>query len=473
LSVLSNTLLTAGKLVAGILTGSVSIMSEAAHSAIDLLAAGLATFSVHAADVPPDQDHPYGHQKIENVSGVIEGALIFLAAAWIVYEAVHKIIEGVELQHLGPGMAVMAVSATVNAVVSRILYKTAKAERSVALEADGAHLLTDVYTSLGVFLGLFVITVGERFFGADLSWIDPIIAIGVALLILSTAYRITRKSFMPLIDVAASPEEIACITDIMGEFGKAGVDTHNLRTRKAGGALHVDLHMGFRRGVSLEQGHLMSHEIKGRIEECLPGANVLIHVEPSARTEELPEDSEEVICIKGDLIKDERVCGVEDVRAFRQDGEIRVEADLCIDPKVTMAESEVLSSDLRKTIVECYPAVREVVLSLLPGDGWQEAIHDDDKELIRKVVREHEGRLAGIHYLRVSSSGGRRHVTLGLGVPPSLPVSEAHRIGSRLEEDIKRIFRDQAEIDLHIEPCHEQCESCSAACPERNRNTGA
>src|SRR5512136_155480 len=218
LSVASNTLLTAGKLVAGFASGSVSILSEAAHSAMDLIAAGIATFSVHVADRPPDHTHPYGHEKIENISGVIEGLLIFAAAVWIILEAVDKLLHGVDLKYLGHGLVVMGISGAMNMAVATLLKKSAIRNRSVALEADAAHLYADVYTSLGVFVGLGVITAGSRFFDADLAWLDPLIAIGVAVLILATAYRITRKSFFPLLDSSASPEEVAKLEGVMKEF---------------------------------------------------------------------------------------------------------------------------------------------------------------------------------------------------------------------------------------------------------------
>src|SRR4030042_534946 len=180
LSVSSNAFLTAAKLIAGFLTGSVSILSEAAHSAMDLLAAMIATFSVYAADRPPDQSHPYGHEKIENISGVIEGLLIFIAAGWIIYEAIDKFIHGVTLKHLGPGIIIMAVSAVLNLFVARLLRRIALENRSVALEADAAHLYTDVYTSSGVFAGLFIIVLAKAYWGVAIMWIDPVIAIAVA-----------------------------------------------------------------------------------------------------------------------------------------------------------------------------------------------------------------------------------------------------------------------------------------------------
>jgi len=467
LSVGSNALLTIGKLVAGLATGSVSILSEAAHSAMDLLAAGIATFSVHVADRPADASHPYGHEKVENVSGVIEGLLIFLAAAWIIYEAVDKLLHGVDLRFLGHGLVVMAVSAVVNLGVATLLKRSAVRNRSVALEADAAHLYTDVYTSVGVFVGLSAITLGRRIFGAELAWLDPVIAIGVALLILIAAYRITRKSFLPLMDSPASPDELAAIGAVIDRFRDQGVDFHKLRTRCAGGSLHVDLHMGCRPGVSLEQGHEISHRVKGTIEESVPGTKVLIHVEPASSIEILAETDDQVQCMKEELIKDTRVRNVQDLKAQRYKGDIRIEADLSLDPKVTLAESRVLTQELKERLVSCFPEVKETILSLHPADGWQSAIHDDDRERIRELVGEYQSRFAGIHELEVASSGGMHRIHLSLGVPHALPVSEAHAVARHIETDIRRLFPEGAQIDLHIEPCNETCETCHALCPSR------
>ena len=465
LSVGSNTLLTAGKLIAGFVTGSVSILSEAVHSAIDLIAAGIATFSVHVADRPPDRTHPYGHEKIENISGVIEGLLIFGAALWIIYEAVDKLTHGVQLKYLGQGLVVMGISGAMNLAVATALKRSAIRSRSVALEADAAHLYADVYTSAGVFLGLAVITLARRFFNADLAWLDPVIAIGVALLILATAFRITRKSFYPLLDSAASPGDMSKIEGVMREFGKEGADFHNLRTRRAGGSLYVDLHMGFKPGMSLERGHALSHSLTAQIEAAVPGAKVLVHLEPSIAIEILPDGDLQIQCIRDELLKDRRVCDVRDLRATRYRGDLRIEADLSLDPEVSLAESYAVASDLKRRLESCFSEVKETALSFHPGDGWRKAFDVDDMGRIRSLVGEHESRFAAIHELEVVSSGGLHRIRLSLGMPPALAVSEAHAVAKHLEADIRELFPEGAQIDLHIEPCHEACESCHAVCP--------
>ena len=464
LSIASNTFLTVLKLITGVITGSVSIMSEGAHSAIDLLAAIIATFSVYAADRPPDRTHQYGHEKIENVSGVIEGSLIFIAAAWIISESIDKLIHGVDLSHLGLGALLMAFSAGLNFIVATLLKRSAMANRSVALEADAMHLYTDVYTSLGVFIGLSIITIAEVAWGVSISWIDPVIAIGVALLIIFTAYRITVKSFLPLLDASASTEDIAVINNVMDDFIPRGLDFHKLRTRRAGGSLYVDLHMGCRPGISLEQGHGVSHELKARIEGSLAGAKVLVHVEPSNCIELLPENDKEINCMRDEIIKDMRVRDVHGLKGLRYRGDLRVEAELLLDPGVSLAESSALTMELTEHLKTCFPEVKEIALSIRPGKGWQEAIHEDDRERIIRLVGEHQSSFAGIHKLEVSSSGIIHRIHLALGVPPSLPVYEANLIARHIEADIRMLFPEGVDVDIHIEPCNENCVSCNVAC---------
>jgi len=464
LSIASNTFLTIIKIIIGFLTGSISIMSEGAHSAIDLLASIMATFSVYTADKPPDRDHQYGHEKIENVSGVIEGSLIFVAAAWIISESADKLIHGVEFKHLGFGVFLMALSAGLNLFVATLLKRSATANRSVALEADAMHLYTDVYTSLGVFIGLSIITLADTFWGVSLSWIDPLIAIGVAILILFTAYRITAKSFLPLIDASASNEEIDLINNIMDDFSSRGLDFHKLRTRRAGGSLYIDLHMGCRPGLSLEAGHSISHELKAGIERSLPGAKVLVHVEPSSCIESLPENSEELISIRNELIADIRVIEVKRVKGLKYRDDLRIEAELLLDPKVSLAESSALSMEINEHIKGLFPHVKEIDLSIRPGDSWQDAIHEDDRERIINLVGEHQSSFAGIHKLDVSSSGITHRIRLVLGVPHSLPVYEANQIARHIENDIRLLFPEGVDIDIHIEPCNKNCELCAVAC---------
>jgi cation diffusion facilitator family transporter len=271
LSVISNTLLIILKLVVGLITNSVSILSEAIHSSLDLVAAVIAFFSVRISGTPADKEHPFGHGKAENVSGVIEALLIFVASIWIVFEAVKKILHPEEASSLGLGSLVMLISAIVNIFVSRRLYKVAKKTNSVALEADALHLKTDVFTSLGVAIGLLLIT----FTGIHL--LDPIIAILVACFILFESFQLLRKAFNPLLDTALSEEDIEKVESILGSMN---VRYHNLRTRAAGHQRFIEFHLDAHPDETIEKIHKQCDAIEERLSIEFQDISVVIHPEP-------------------------------------------------------------------------------------------------------------------------------------------------------------------------------------------------
>jgi cation diffusion facilitator family transporter len=273
LSIVSNTLLILMKLAAGIISGSVSILSEAIHSSMDLVAAIIAFFSVRVSDNPPDTRHPYGHGKIENISGVIESLLIFLAAVWIIIEAVKKLFgEKIELDSIAIGSVVMFISAIVNTFVSRRLYKVAHATGSVALEADALHLKTDIYTSLGVAIGLGLIII------TGINWLDPVIAILVALFIIRQAYQMLMKAFTPLLDTAWSNNEIE---ELKKKLNSLNVSYHDLRTRVAGNYRFVDIHIQIPEYVTVGNAHKYCDKIEKELTTVYENLTVTIHVEPS------------------------------------------------------------------------------------------------------------------------------------------------------------------------------------------------
>jgi cation diffusion facilitator family transporter len=272
LSVISNSLLILMKIAAGIISGSVSIISEAIHSSMDLIAAIIAFFSVRVSDNPPDSRHPYGHGKIENISGVIEAILIIIAAIWIIIEAVKKFFAGeLELESVGIGVLVMLVSAVVNAFVSKRLYRVARETGSVALEADALHLKTDVYTSAGVAAGLVLILL------TGINWLDPIVAILVAAFIVKEAYHLLSRAFTPLLDVAWGENEISELEKMLK---KMEVNYHDLRTRIAGNYRFLDLHIQIPEDESVGNAHLYCDRIENELTKNFENLTVTIHVEP-------------------------------------------------------------------------------------------------------------------------------------------------------------------------------------------------
>ena len=306
LSVTSNIFLTLAKVLIGLVSGSVSILSEGIHSGIDLIAAFIALFAVRESGKPADSCHAYGHGKIENVSGTIEAALIFVAAIMIIFEAIQKVLkiiagEGAHVGDLGLGLVIMGVSAIMNLIVSTRLMTVAKRTDSVALEADALHLRTDVYTSAGVFVGLLLIKI------TGWAILDPIIALGVALMIIKASFDLTKQAFAPLVDVSLPQEEREIITKILLLHGDEFVEFHKLRTRKAGAERHVDLHLVVAKYTPVLDVHELCDMIEQEIKEELQGTHVLIHAEPcSNRDMECPvEDGLASSCQRCQIQKSE------------------------------------------------------------------------------------------------------------------------------------------------------------------------
>jgi cation diffusion facilitator family transporter len=285
LSVISNALLVVLKLAAGTAAGSASVISEAAHSAVDLLASGIAYFSVRVSEVPADQDHPYGHGKIESISAVGEAILILGAAGFIIYHAVLKLQARSPVDHVGLGMAVMALSAVVNGFISTYLFRVARETESPALEADAHHLRVDVLTSIAVFAGLAAVLVtGQVVF-------DSVIAIGVALLISKVAWDLTRESGGHLLDRRLPAAEMRRLQDIL-EADARVLGYHKVRARRSGSQRHIDLHLQFDEEMSLRDAHRLAEEVEDRIREAFGKVNVITHVEPATEEEMAPDDAD-------------------------------------------------------------------------------------------------------------------------------------------------------------------------------------
>lgn len=281
LSVFSNTSLVFLKLIVGTMIGSVSVISEAIHSGMDLIAAVIAFFAVRTSAKPADQDHPFGHGKVENISGTVEALLIFLAACWIVIEAIERLRNPEPLVEPAWGVAVMMVSVAANMFVSRRLFIVGDETDSIALKADAWHLRTDVYTSLGVLAGLFIVLLGGFISpGTNLQWVDPIAAIAVALHIARTSYHLIVEASRDLIDFGLPDDEVEEIRRHITAFAPTVRGIHRLRTRKAGGNRFVEFHLRVDAAMSVDESHRISDMIACSIKQLYPGTTVTIHIEP-------------------------------------------------------------------------------------------------------------------------------------------------------------------------------------------------
>ena len=281
LSVISNTALVVIKLITGLLIGSVSIISEAIHSGVDLLAAVIALFSVKTSSLPADSEHPFGHGRIENISGTIEALLIFVAAIWIIVEAVKKLLESGNDRGSRLGGRSNEISAITNIFVSKMLFKVGRETDSIALQADAWHRKTDVYTSAGVMAGLALLWLAEWLFpDGNFFWLDPVAALVVAVLIIKAAYDLTSQSAKDLLDVHLPSVELEWIKEKINE--QAGIihGFHDLRTRKAGHFRFIEFHLKVESLMSVIDSHAIAKELSNEIKIQFPNTTVTIHIEP-------------------------------------------------------------------------------------------------------------------------------------------------------------------------------------------------
>ncbi len=262
------------KATAYVLTGSVGLLSDALESGVNLIAAIIALISLSVAAQPPDAEHAYGHSKAEYLSSGFEGGLIMLAAVTIIVSAGERLIHPKPLQQIDVGMGVAVLASALNFAVARVLLQAAREHESATLEANAHHLLSDVWTSAGVLLGVGAVAVT--------GWqvLDPIVAIIVALQIALTGIRLTRSSLSGLMDTALPDEEEAAITAVLDRYQASGVHYHALRTRRAGARRFVSVHIQAPGKWSIQKGHTLLEEIEGEIRAALPRVAVFTHLEP-------------------------------------------------------------------------------------------------------------------------------------------------------------------------------------------------
>jgi len=276
LSIFSNVILTLLKIFAGVVSGSLSIISEAVHSLSDFLASVITFFSVLKSSEPADDDHPYGHGKYEDMAGLIEGVLIILASIFIIYKSIKKIIFAIPLEtESNLGIAVMFIAVIMNIFVSSTLFRVAKESNSISLYADGEHLRTDVYSSLGVLIGLILIKITGH------TVLDPIIAIFVAILIYKAGYTISKHSMMNLLDHSLPSEDIEKIKSIVNNLSESVIlKEHSIKARQTGPSKDIDLILQFPENTTICECHKICDKVETGIKSLYPNSSISIHSEP-------------------------------------------------------------------------------------------------------------------------------------------------------------------------------------------------
>lgn len=277
-AIVSNTALIAIKVAAGLLTGSIGILSDAVHSLMDLIASVISLVSVRKSDEPADATHRYGHEKLEDLSAGAQAILLLLGAVFVVYQAIRRLVQGGAVSSIGTGIAVVAIAAVINLIVSTYLHHRARQTGSAALAATGADLRTDAVVSLGVLIALVLVQItGAR-------WIDPVVGLLIGVSISITGVRILNEATRRLVDETLPADELEALDHVARAFlGAEVVGYHDLRARHLGSAHEVDLHLQFAHGTTLERAHELSHQLQDAMTAALPGTNVLVHLEPEER----------------------------------------------------------------------------------------------------------------------------------------------------------------------------------------------
>ena len=273
LSLLSNALLTAIKLTIGLLTNSVGVLSDGAHSASDVMASAIALYTVREADRPPDEDHPYGHGKMESVSALMQALLLFTAGSYIVYEASQHLLHHEGPQRVDWGIGIMLVSAIVNAFIVRFVSRAAKRTESPSLVAAAQDHRADIYTALGVLAGLLLVRLtGNAVF-------DPLLALGVAGVIFRGAWQVVRDATRTLVDRSLPEQDVQTVLRVFDDDPNV-LGYHKVRTRMAGSTRHVDAHVLMDDDLTLLRSHQLTEALESRVRAVLPHSVVTLHTEP-------------------------------------------------------------------------------------------------------------------------------------------------------------------------------------------------
>jgi cation diffusion facilitator family transporter len=264
------------KVAVGIITGSVSIWAQAVDSSLDIFAVVITFLTVGYSSKPADEEHPYGHGKIEPIAAALQSILLLIASIVIAYSAIQRIINDAEVSYASAGVAVMVVSVTINILLSNYLFKVAKETGSMALEANANNIRSDVYSTSGVLVGLGIVSIWKQ-----AAIVDPILALLVVALILRATFYVARMAFSGLVDVKLPEDEEAKIkAAIIEHFGGEVVDFHKFRTRKSGNQRYIDLHLVMPKHITLEEAHDMCNHLEADVKMLLHLTDITIHVEP-------------------------------------------------------------------------------------------------------------------------------------------------------------------------------------------------
>jgi len=451
-SVIAAVFLTGMKLVVGLMTGSLGILAEAAHSALDLVAAVITFLAVHFSDKPADHEHPYGHGKIENFSALVETVLLFITCAWIIYEAVHRLL--VPTREVDVGLwafLVMAVSIAVDISRSRMLYRAARKYNSQALEADALHFHTDIWSSSVVIGGLALVWLGQNVFpeaAKVLARADAAAALGVAVIIFFISYKLGKRTIDVLLDSAPDgvTKEIAGVAGEVEGVMRVG----QVRVRRSGPRVFVDLAVEVDRNLSFERTHAISNAVEARIRAISPGADVVIHTDPR-------EGERETIARRIRAVAERNQMAVHNISVHDDRGQLTVDLHMEVDDHLSLQQAHEMASHIERDLRADQPRIFRInthIESRGTGIGEGEDVTVQETRLVetvRKLVDEIVGE-PSCHEVHVRRLGLKYVVALHCTFDEKLSIVQVHEISSRIEERLKSTIPALDHVLVHAEP---------------------
>lgn len=438
--------LTAMKLVVGLATGSLGILSEAAHSLLDLGAALITFFAVRAAARPADVHHPYGHGKVENLSAMAEALLLLGTCVWIVWEAIGRIASGtVEVEASVWAFVVMGVALALDVVIARVLYVGARKYNSQALEADALHYSSDILSSAVVIAGLVGVRLGVPI-------LDPLAALGVAALVTIASVRLLRRTIDGLLDRAPAGLAERIGTHVQVHCAVRAVE--RVRVRPSGPAMFVDVIAAVDRGLSLEQSHALSDCVEAEVRRVVPDADVLVHFHPTTEGE-TPVDAVRTIARRFPEIDD-----VHNVRGYAdaETGKRFLTLHVQLRPDLSIEAAHAVVDRLEGAIRAELPEVGEIAAHLetgsTVGDGRRRCLPPERLQALTEAVRR-DARVLDLHDIALHTGSLGAVLTCHLVIRPDLSLDEAHEVTTGVERRTREVLPDLSEVVVHAEPAAE------------------
>jgi len=447
-SVVAAFAITALKIVVGLATRSLGILSEAAHSALDLVAALVTFLSVRVSDKPADADHQYGHGKVESFSAFIEMGLLLLTCAWIVYEAFERLfLHSVEIEPSPYAFGVMFLSMALDVWRSRALGSMAKKYDSQALEADALHFSTDIWSSAAVILGLALVWAGRTYGVAWLRQADPIAALFVAFVVVTVSWRLARRTMDALLD-AAPPGARNRILDNIGMV-EGVLEVERVRIRKGGNRYFADVSVGLSRNFTFQRSEQVSDAITERVREILPDADVMVHSAPRARHTENIFDRIRAVAAHHNF-------NVHDISVQDLAGELHVEQHLELNEQLSMKEAHDdvtrLEAEMRMEIPEIATILTHIESEPATIETGEQIVHEPRLEgRLRDVVREFP-EVMDVHEFQFKRIRNRLYVSCHCTLPDDMPLSRVHDVQTALEIRFKQDAPELFRVLIHPEP---------------------